>query len=483
MRRFTTKPGPPPTSCHTCRRRRKKCDMARPCCKRCVNGGYECLGYEDRQPRVILPRKKPAILVPSQSQPNFIPADGVISEILSSPSTGFIENWRNAPGASMSNIVRPSIVGAAALHRLSVSALTKSNDATGGSSEDFDLLWPQNQSQAVALSYSPTRRSVSVGRPFNATSDVTRVENDLIGAMEAACRYIPPSVDIHITREDRFARVASEYMFQRLSFWLVAPSPAIHDSMMTKLRGSNRKMRALYLAAKLLQTPGQDPRARDLVAQGHVGWIDGPGNKFITSSCSNPSLKDIEESLMAHLELATLKFTLSDTTTGYTAFRNSLPKFLQLAAANSDLLIEQPNGNLVISFPRALIAPQFELSRFALYDVISAFLLGLPTLVEYGHDDQCDSRYHGFEWIHGIPAAFLQTISQVNSWRTGSRVNLDHWQVLEQRVLDWRSTLTPSDKISTPENVGVAQAVIQEGWRHVLLIYIYMVRFPLSSIF
>ncbi|KAK2006103.1 hypothetical protein LZ32DRAFT_651967 [Colletotrichum eremochloae] len=40
--------GRPPSSgyCHTCRRRRVKCDKLRPKCKRCLSSGHKCLGYE-----------------------------------------------------------------------------------------------------------------------------------------------------------------------------------------------------------------------------------------------------------------------------------------------------------------------------------------------------------------------------------------------------------------------------------------------------
>ncbi|KAJ9136594.1 Transcriptional regulatory protein moc3 [Pleurostoma richardsiae] len=40
--------GRPPTSgyCHTCRKRRIKCDKARPSCHRCLKSGYTCKGYD-----------------------------------------------------------------------------------------------------------------------------------------------------------------------------------------------------------------------------------------------------------------------------------------------------------------------------------------------------------------------------------------------------------------------------------------------------
>ncbi|CAE6361183.1 unnamed protein product [Rhizoctonia solani] len=173
-------------------------------------------------------------------------------------------------------------------------------------------------------------------------------------------------------------------------------------------------------------------------------------------------------------QLVTLKFTLTDSTSGYALFRRTLPKFLQLAAADSSLLTEQPDGSLIISFPRVLGSRLPEIKRFAIYDAMSAFLLGVPPLAEYGYDCECDSERHGFEWAYGIPVTLLQIISQVNSWRAGSRVTLDDWKTLEMHVLTWKLPCVMLEQASTPENVNVARAAVQEGWRHVLLIYVYM---------
>jgi hypothetical protein len=160
--------------------------------------------------------------------------------------------------------------------------------------------------------------------------------------------------------------------------------------------------------------------------------------------------------------------------------RNALPGFLQLAATNSSILVEQPNGDLAVSFPRTLAATHHELLRFVMYDVVSAFLLGLPPLVDYAHDSECGSSFinHVSERIHGIPAAFLQIISWVNSWRARPTAYLDSWRALEGRVLSWKSPYsTNNGSIPSSDTIGVARDTLQEGWRHVLLIYIYMVCF------
>ncbi|KAG9257827.1 uncharacterized protein F5Z01DRAFT_303366 [Emericellopsis atlantica] len=41
--------GKPSKDCHLCRKRRVKCDLARPQCQRCIKYGAECPGYRDQQ--------------------------------------------------------------------------------------------------------------------------------------------------------------------------------------------------------------------------------------------------------------------------------------------------------------------------------------------------------------------------------------------------------------------------------------------------
>jgi hypothetical protein len=40
------------TGCGTCRRRKKKCDEARPECNNCIRGNFECAGYDKEIPRL-----------------------------------------------------------------------------------------------------------------------------------------------------------------------------------------------------------------------------------------------------------------------------------------------------------------------------------------------------------------------------------------------------------------------------------------------
>ncbi|KAK5627350.1 hypothetical protein RRF57_003065 [Xylaria bambusicola] len=45
------------TGCLTCKRRKVKCDEAKPCCARCIKAGHKCAGYEDSRSRSRTARK------------------------------------------------------------------------------------------------------------------------------------------------------------------------------------------------------------------------------------------------------------------------------------------------------------------------------------------------------------------------------------------------------------------------------------------
>ncbi|KAF8749497.1 hypothetical protein RHS01_10029 [Rhizoctonia solani] len=119
----------------------------------------------------------------------------------------------------------------------------------------------------------------------------------------------------------------------------------------------------------------------------------------------------------AHLEVNV------DGVSAYTLLRTALPMFLSFISTESDLLIDQPNGSLAVSFANTLRSPRHELARFVGNDVILPFLLGAPPLAEYAYERSCD--HDQFEWVHGIPISLFQTVSQVNSWRAGSKVFLE----------------------------------------------------------
>ncbi|CAE6355520.1 unnamed protein product [Rhizoctonia solani] len=279
--------------------------------------------------------------------------------------------------------------------------------------------------------------------------------------------------------QDQSAYIINKYQIARCRLWFMTPPTAIRQRIVAQLTNSKTMIWALYLGAQIFQALIRDPYNE--VVQTYIGWIDTLENKFAVESHRNPPLTEISDRILAQLELAYLKFTTVDIVSGYVTLRRALPGFLRLAAADKSLYMEHPNGNLVLSFPRALNSPRHELERFIIYDTATAFVLGVPPLVEYGYSNDFDCVSPGFEWIHGIPAALVEAISQINSWRAGSRAPpLDDWRILERHILAWQPQIRiPEHEESVTE--CVARLAVQESWRYVVLIYLYMGMCQVSS--
>ncbi|KAJ1305586.1 hypothetical protein OPQ81_000583 [Rhizoctonia solani] len=463
MPRASSKPGPSRTSCLTCHRRRKKCDLSKPCCKRCLNGGYECLGYGSDEPRARVQQGNPTVLIPAQFEPTppANPAGVVGSKTPDSVEIQCSEGRKDPASTNTEHDPGPSILGAALLYRMSGPiSLDNDNCVPVDSSEDFDRSWPQEQNRLTVYSHSHsrTRQSPRARRSFDTSSG-----------------SVPPSVDPRqMMKEGYFVHVINEYHSHRASYWFMTPSSAVRHSMVAQLLGSKRTTWVLYLGARLFQTLRQSPGAYGPPVQEYIGWIDKLDRKLTGDSCANLPQGDIVDRLKVQLELAFFKFAVVDNMSGYTLLQKAVPRFLQLAAVGPNLYIEYPNGNLVVSFPRALSAPRYELRRFIVYDTVASLLLGVPPLVEYGYDGECDSSSYGFEWVHGIPARIIEVISQINSRRASSQSRLVSWQALEARVLAWQTPFAAPDDGFTTENTDTERLAVQESWRYLALIYIYM---------
>ncbi|KAL5639752.1 hypothetical protein ACGC1H_006359 [Rhizoctonia solani] len=346
--------------------------------------------------------------------------------------------------------------------------------STRPSTEDFNHAWPQDQIQLTSYRRPPTRGARSC---LERTTDSKPTWDYFAKVVEALCTFIPPSVEV--TKETYFVHIVHEYQLQRVSCCFMAPPTSVRDPLINRLVGSKATMWAIYLGVKLFQVLDQDSCGTN--TRGYIGWIDRFEQKCNINFNNSPSPNDAADWLFAQLELVYLSFVMVDSLSGYDLLRKALPKFLRLVAIDPKLNVEHPNGNLVVSFPRDFGALQHELKRFIFYDTTAALVLGVPPLVEYGYDGKCDRISHGFEWVHGVPIPLLETIAQVNSWRAGSRVApLNDWRNLERRVLAWepQPVIVEGDDSATG---GVARLAVQEGWRHVALIYIYMGTCGVSS--
>ncbi|KAH7337618.1 hypothetical protein B0J17DRAFT_663620, partial [Rhizoctonia solani] len=209
-----SKPGPRPTSCLTCRKRRKRCDKARPSCERCLKGGYECLGYNNNEPcrntqpvdpdcnRFALPQFQsvtPSILTPTGSSEVFNSNFGHSPNFLVSKdrpcfgSIGEPDAYDSIASASRStflnSITRPN--------PWANDGDTTAHDIKG---TDYNSSWPQSQSQSQSqlttgcdehLQLHKLSKAANLHAAFG--GHVGESQSNTI--VQTLCVAIPPSVD------------------------------------------------------------------------------------------------------------------------------------------------------------------------------------------------------------------------------------------------------------------------------------------------
>lgn len=165
-----------------------------------------------------------------------------------------------------------------------------------------------------------------------------------------------------------------------------------------------------------------------------------------------------------------------NTRAGYSLLQRSLPVFLALVSTDSSLWTER-QGLLLISVARALDSPRYEIRRFVFYDIMIAFALGTPPLIQYDTSDfpVIPAVVGPLEWVHGIPIELTVNVVQVNAWRASNPgiPNVNDWTDLELRALAW---IPRAMELAGDDSYEVVTRLsVQETWRQAILIYVYMV--------
>lgn len=152
---------------------------------------------------------------------------------------------------------------------------------------------------------------------------------------------------------------------------------------------------------------------------------------------------------------------------------------MKVAFADPTVWPRQPDCS-GISLVHALTAYNSDLARFILMDALSSLCFGVPPLIEYDTSVPAaeinQSQTQRIESIHGCTATFAISIIMINVWRAHNHnppVKYS-WQEIEAEICAWRPR--PDDGPPVDAWKTVARLAIQEGWRHVALIYLYMVR-------
>ncbi|CAE6455501.1 unnamed protein product [Rhizoctonia solani] len=438
-------PGPRGESCLTCRQRRKKCDKGRPFCERCLSskGRFTCLGYDDELELEEPPREK--------ERTGVAPV-----KIFSLPQVPVGVEFEDAI---------PDSYTRSAYFGFPVSA-SEMNDYLSPSMDS--LMVPGPPASGLLTAAPPTDQQ---GAGWRQITPQTKARNVISLPLPVS---IPRGVSADKQmRENYLIFILDLYEHYRIDKFFRRPTISMREYFSAKMKRS-RILGFMYLGAKIFETLEGKPAEAAIQScsqwvtrySNHVSSSDGAPNPY-------PSIQEVEDRLNGLLELIFLKFIVLGTTAGYATLRLALPNFLRLVSNDPKLWAEQErHGLLCVSLPAALTSHQLEIRRFVFYDVMCAFVLGLQTLAEYDSTGFPISPRTDLpvEWVHGVPIELIVNIAEVHNWR--AQAKYVDWRVLEMRTLAWK--WNHRDVQSEESAEMIHRIAIQEAWRHVTLIYIYM---------
>ncbi|QRV96588.1 Fungal specific transcription factor domain [Ceratobasidium sp. AG-Ba] len=451
MKSDPSRPGPAGTSCLTCKRRRKKCDRARPFCDRCASGGFVCLGYGHLEP--ALPASGMRHDASSNTFPTNVISQGFIEHL--HPDNALLTPESSSTPYSLCVADKPQ---AATLRHDYLVSLTAGSPASSHDSSSPHAL----SSMVSHLSVKPCHSSIDSS---GVASTIRRViDNGLLAQLLPSLRgtYLKSDnagqiIDFALTQHDQvvsltYFKPGKEHLLQ------------LRSLLIQKLQNSQTTRLTLYLTFEILRCVMDKTSMEAFPA--YINWLNRFDQRLHSASTGNITSARLSKILASILEITLIKSGLVRGINLYRLLQESAPAFLRLA----DIEIGPR-----FSPQRILESTCHELGQFMLLDSLCSMIYALPQVIEYDISEAAlRPIFHPIEWAHGCPSVLQSTLVEINSLfhrkRAGSEVE---WQAIEQRLKSWQPTsLLASD--DTESWKIIAHLSIQECWRHTLLIYAFM---------
>ncbi|KAG8710289.1 hypothetical protein FRC09_000197 [Ceratobasidium sp. 395] len=285
-------------------------------------------------------------------------------------------------------------------------------------------------------------------------------------------RFVPNPLVSGLTI--RFIMSQYEPLFEMMFFKPIKSHiKLVRGKFISRIISSSLTHMSMLLGANMFQCLKQGGHAS---ARRFVPWIDRCYRLCVTSK-HDVVFEDFVGRLSGALELTFLKFIVADANSGRALMRRIAPTFMQIACADPSLWPHDPSSS-GISLAHVLVSGHNELTRFVFIDMVSSLTLGVTPLIEYdtSHPVIRTCEVHPLEWVHGCPLEFAFAILKINTWAaqnaTGRTAPAEIWEEIEATAWAW----TPRCDYG-PDHESrriMARFAGQEGWRHAVLIYLYM---------
>ncbi|CAE6466618.1 unnamed protein product [Rhizoctonia solani] len=465
-------PGPAGTSCLTCKRRRKRCDQARPTCQKCTEGGYDCLGYDHIQKRKTTK--------PDSGTSQNVPMEGVLhsSTLADKDYCGGI---RDSNQLSV-NLASRFLV--APLYEYSEVPFYEPTGYITSAETPSDPSPPANAFLSLATINNHSRDVLPSSSSSSSGSEETNTNpfhvsnrhglNFLIGARTAqTLSTLSPDARQSIRYVlDQYERVLDSVYFKPKDHQVIL----LRDIVMTRLQASSITRCAILLVAKMIESMlNGDSNNTRITFKESVHRFE---TQLHTIKASRPNPLEVRYLLDGFLEVAFLKMRVSNGCNAYRLLHNASPTFLEIVHSDPNLW-PNPNGLPMACMSKVISSTRFELGHFILMDILCSMVYGVPQVVDYETATFAPrAEIHPIEWVHCCPHEFQICIAEMNKRCTTSYIAPD-WHVIEHRLLSYRAPVITVDQAESWKTI--ARLAIVETWRQSLLIYLYMAVCGVSS--
>ncbi|KAG8775548.1 hypothetical protein FRC12_001424 [Ceratobasidium sp. 428] len=205
----------------------------------------------------------------------------------------------------------------------------------------------------------------------------------------------------------------------------------------------------------------------------YTRWIEQLSRSIDVGSDQGLEFLEMKNRVTVLVDLIGLKLIMGENASGYALMKRAVPLIFHVA--HSYPTIWTPSGT--ISLPHAIKMPNSEIANFIWMDNLAALMLGTATFLCYdAAPAQTVPGNDELEWVFGCPGAFVILLGRINALRSfillrQNSVPSDMSSNLAAEIRERSSTIEQSTESCT----AITRLVIQECWRHALLIYLYMV--------
>lgn len=453
------RPGPLGTSCLTCRRRHKKCDLRQPICKRCEMGRYECEGYGHN-------KRGPARKARSEASQTAIQDVSSSSRSISSGSE--LERVPSLPGDRSEDTLTTSSPGSFTFPDLSIE---KSDSESAGDDSVSSLASNQVTRVEDYLRHfaSQTTHQGRVG-PLSILRKIINLQAQLpYYPMDPLKTFLtnPWFVDYLL---DQFDNIMDHWYFKPVNY----PRKRFRKDVVSRLQNSPFTRWIALIGMSVMESTISGDMSQDLLHTTWIGYIQG---SLRCELASDLGPQKTQERRSDWIHVSVMKTMITHSSSTYHVLRGTAPIFLQVAFSDPTLW---PNGcDLTgVPFSNILYSESHELAYFALLDCTYAMASGLPQQVEYDTThytrpiiSSAYANHSSHQWAHSSPSEFQLVLADINACRDKSPMARD-WEDIERWLLTWQSQ--PAEYEFPESWMTIGWYAVQESWRLALLAYLYM---------